>query len=76
MEDYIQNQLSKQLSAYIISVNRSDLELNIAGFINDNCSSLWLHILLNCVNNIHIFNVEQTNTIANIINKLRYGTTA
>lgn len=74
MDKYLQNQLYEQLSAYIVSMNLSDLKLGQAGFIVENCSSFWLPILLNCIKNINIFNVQQRNNIANIINNLRYGT--
>lgn len=73
MDKYLQNQLYKQLEAYIINMNLYDLKLSDAGFIVENCSSFWLPILLNCIENINIFNVEQKNNIANIINNLRYG---
>jgi len=73
MNETLQNTLYEQIEAYTTALYKSDLQLNAAGFINENCGTLWLPILLNCIKNIHIFNTKQLNNIKNIANNLRYG---
>ena len=72
MHNDIQKSLIQQTTAYLIDLNINDIQLLTNGFISQNCNTKWLTILINCINNIEIFNTEQLNTINILLNKLRY----
>lgn len=65
LSDYLNN---------LIDINEQDIVLLDLGFIADNkCETMILPILLNCVENIEIFNETQTNNIIYLLNKYGNG---
>lgn len=73
MEDRIKEKLINNYKDILINVEKRNIDAIGFGFINNNCSSMLLPILIHCMENIEIFNIKQLNNISNFINKVTYG---
>lgn len=57
----------------LFNIEESDIKKQELGFINNNCNSIILSILIHALQNIDIFTNEQLANINFMLNKITYG---
>lgn len=53
----------------LININTNDVNKINYGFVDNNCDSILLSILIHCIENIDIFNDSQLSNIDEFLNK-------
>lgn len=72
MEEKIKQNLIDKYNSLLANIEKRNIDAIKLGFINNDCTPALFSILINCMENIEIFNTTQLNNVSNFINKLSY----
>lgn len=73
MNTQLKDELVKDYNQLMINMSDKTIKQERLGYYTDTCNAMLLSILIHCMENIEIFDDEQTNNIRLYFNKINYG---
>lgn len=73
IKENISERLLEQYEELFIQKNADIVQKLRLGFIEEDCSIPVISIVINCMENLEIFNDTQLNNISNLINRMTYA---
>lgn len=72
LNDLVKERLLEEYTKVFVKHNNDTITKLRLGFVEEDCSIPAINIIINCIENIEIFNNEQLNNLSNYLNKLSY----